>query len=125
MRITSYICYRISQFYSIILFIPISIIPFIKHRIFWHPLKLEWYHINTLTQCYDEYMFPKFYQLCIPAILVYCCISCLLLLSHIWFMFILFNIFLIKTFNYNTFKMARFYKIHKHLYKQLDEIHKL
>ncbi len=124
MRITSYICYRLSQFYSIILFIPISIIPFIKHRIFWHPLKLEWYHIKPLTQCHDEYMYPRFYQLCIPTIFVYSCIMCLLLLFHMWFMFILFNIFLI-TFNYDTFENAQFYKNHKHLYKQLDEIHKL
>ena len=56
-----YICYKIVQFCSILLFIPISIYPFLIKRLFWHPLELEWYQktSHTCKICYDEYLYPS------------------------------------------------------------------
>ena len=124
------ICYKIVQFCSILLFIPISIYPFLIKRLFWHPLNLEWYQKTPYSCkiCYDEYLYPTETVIWSAIIIFLSSIGILIMiLNCLDFVYYLLNLTIVGhiLINSNIHRNAVYYKQHKHIYKQLNEVHKL
>ena len=125
-----YICYKIVQFCSIFLCIPISIYPFLTKRLFWHPLELEWYQktMQSYKICYDEYLYPSETAIWSAIIIFLSSIGILIMiLNCLDFVYFLLNLTIVGhiLINSSIYRNAIYYKHHKHIYKQLNQVHKL
>lgn len=122
----TYLCYRIIQFYSILFFIPVSAYSFIRYKLFWHPIKLDWYQklSNTCDICFNEYLYPSekyIYCSVIVTTIIIAILSIFLNVLYVIFMMIAIG----SVFFNDIFRYAMFYKHHKNKFIMLDEIHKM
>ena len=124
------VCYKIVQFCSILLFIPISVYPFLIKRLFWHPIKLEWYQKTTYTYetCFNEYLYPSETAIWSSIIIFFSLIgSLIMIINYLVFIYYLLGLTVIVQFliNVDVYTNAMHYKQYEHIYKQLNEVHKL
>ena len=125
-----YICYKIVQFCSIFLCIPISIYPFLTKRLFWHPLNLNWYQkiSQSYKICYDKNLYPSSETQWISLQIFFSLFGAIIAIINLMlynFYFIIILLILIIYLNTNIYKNAIFYKNHKHEYEILNKSHKL